>query len=287
MYSVRRKLLIMKKNRIAKILTTIGAATMLTATMTVPAIAATPGPGDYPYQQTIGCGEEENKITDEAYEKGMEPDFSKLNEQFTVDIIKKSSKEGSGNMVQTLNMALFPESAYSEKQNVPVKIVPGDIEKREIRICNELDEAVKVQAALTGINAVTPNNDFLTDFKFAGVPLAKINENKLDLIKEAEIAPHKSIIIPVDLEFVKEAKSGNAIKDGELSEAAVRLTVTAWNDSVPKKEIPNNTGKSVVAPKENKGSNLVKTGAIIGTVGLLGVLFTGIGLAVKKSRKTK
>lgn len=288
MYSVRRKLLIMKKNRIAKILTTIGAATMLTATMTVPAIAATPSPGDYPYKNAIGCIEEENKIIEEAAKNGEEPDFNKdVNKYFDVNIYNKSTKDDIDNMVQTLNMVLFPESAYSEKQNAPVKIVPGDIEKREIRICNELDEAVKVQAALTGINAVTPNNDFLTDFKFAGVPLAKINENKLDLIKEAEIAPHKSIIIPVDLEFVKEAKSGNAIKDGELSEAAVRLTVTAWNDSVPKKEIPNNTGKSVVAPKENKGSNLVKTGAIIGTVGLLGVLFTGIGLAVKKSRKTK
>lgn len=279
----------MKKNRIAKILTTIGAATMLTATMTVPAIAATPSPGDYPYKNAIGCSEEEDKIIEEAAKNGEEPDFDKNSndKQFPVKIYNKSTKDDIDNMVQTLNMALFPESAYSEKQNVPVKIVPGDIEKREIRICNELDESVKVQAALTGINAVTPNNDFLTDFKLAGVPLAKINENKLDLIKEAEIAPHKSIIIPVDLEFVKEAKSGNAIKDGKLSEAAVRLTVTAWNDSVPKKEIPNNTGKSVVAPKENTGSNLVKTGAIIGTVGLLGVLFTGIGLAVKKSRKTK
>lgn len=277
----------MKKNRIAKILTTIGAATMLTATLTAPAIAVTPSPGDYPYKNAIGCSEEESNIAAEAYKKGVEPDFSGNLNQFKVTIINKSTKDERGNMVQTLNMALFPESAYSEKQNVPVKIVPGDIEKRKIRICNELDEAVKVQAALTGINAITPNNDFLTDFKFAGVPLAKINENKLDLIKEAEIAPHKSIIIPVDLEFVKEAKSGNAIKDGKLSEAAVRLTVTAWNDSVPKKEIPNNTGKSVVVPKENTGSNLVKTGAIIGTVGLLGVLFTGIGLAVKKSRKTK
>ena len=253
--------------------------------VTTPAIAATPNPGDYPYKNAIGCGEEEDKIIAEAAKKGEEPDFDKNDDkQFPVKIYNKSTKDDIDNMVQTLNMALFPESAYSEKGKVPVKIVPGDTEKREIRICNELDEAVKVQAALTGINAVTPNNDFLTDFKFAGVPLAKINENKLDLIKEAEIAPHKSIIIPVDLEFVKEAKSGNAIKDGELSEAAVRLSVTAWNDNVPKKEIPNNTGKSVVAPKENTGSNLVKTGVIVGGIVIAGFV---VAIIVRKRKGSK
>ena len=272
--------------KLGKSCTTLAVAALLGMGLTTPAIAATPNPGDYPYKNAIGCGEEEDKIIAEAAKNGEEPDLDKnMNyNQFPVNIYNKSTKDDIDNMVQTLNMALFPESAYSEKENVPVKIVPGDIEKREIRICNELDEAVKVQAALTGINAVTPNNDFLTDFKFAGVPLAKINENKLDLIKEAEIAPHKSIIIPVEFEFVKDAKTRNVSKDRNLSEAAVRLSVTAWNDSVPKKEIPNNTGKSVVVPKENTGSNLVKTGVVVGGIVIVGVV---VAIIFKKKKGKK